>query len=117
MPAKDAVLWNSVRFHDANDRPWFEAGKVGSGGFDLGGRGGFGRRNHRGGRGSLWDRGGPHAAFEISHLLDDVGGGQAGQTRIFWAACSFGAMTISAGQNIGPAAMSDDFRQRRMILR
>ena len=95
----------------------FSAGKIGGGGLHLGIGGGLGDRDHRQDRTFLRARELAGAAFEVGHLLGDIGGGKTGKACILRTAGPFGAMTGAAGPHIRPPTARDDVRHRSMIAR
>jgi len=77
----------------------------------------FRRRDHQLLRDALWQRGCPHPALEVGHLLDDVGGWKTKETGVLRTAGSVGAMAHAARHDVRLPALRDNFRHRGMIGR
>ena len=107
---------NGVGFDDTNPGFGFDGSEIAGGGLRFVRCGSVSDSSDHGGDGNVPGLGRlACAGFEIVHLLNDVGGGKAGEAGIFGFALAIGEMAEGASVDIGLATKSNDGGHGRMV--
>ena len=97
--------------------PICQLGKIRGSGSDFLVRRGHGGGEHPDLRARRRHRASPVPRFELGHLFDDIGGGQAGESRVFRAALPVRKVAHAAGPDLGRPAVLHHFRHRGVVIR
>src|SRR6516165_9370151 len=108
-------LWRGVALDHLDAFARLQGRKVGRRGFDFGVSGQLRKLDHELWRSSPREGCTTRAALVVGHLLDDVALRQPCKVCVFRTAGSSGAVTKSACEHTGFAAVGDDVRQRAVV--